>query len=145
MPKCTLFSIQCFIFQGQRSQGLTGLSMAPCEHSRGAVCIFIAPSSLLSPGLINHYISLHAWGDICIIYYYIIILQSIGDRPFVHCREVVLISEGTECMLQSVGGKQFVRSTEVVLFSECPLSEVPLHVCHHHSCRYTCCHYRCIV
>ena len=36
-----------------------------------------------------------------------------GDRPLVHCREVVPISEGTECMLQSVRGKQFVRSTEV--------------------------------
>ena len=34
-PKCTLFSIQCFIFQGQRSQGLTGLAMAPCEHRGG--------------------------------------------------------------------------------------------------------------
>ena len=45
-----------------------------------------------------------------------------GDRPLVHCREVVPISE---VMLQSVGGKQFVRSTEVVYFSECPLSEVP--------------------
>ena len=41
-----------------------------------------------------------------------------GDRPLVRCREVVPISEVTECMLQSVGGKQFVRSTEVVRFSE---------------------------
>ena len=31
-PNCTLFSIQCFIFQGKRSQGLTGLATAPCEH-----------------------------------------------------------------------------------------------------------------
>ena len=50
-----------------------------------------------------------------------------GDRSLVHCREVVPISEVTECMLQSVGGNQFVRSTEVVRFSECPLSEVPLY------------------
>ena len=49
-----------------------------------------------------------------------------GDRPLIHCREVVPISEGTVCMIQSVGGKQFVRSTEVISFSECPLSEVPL-------------------
>ena len=34
-PKCTLLSIRCFIFQGQRSQGLTGLAMAPCEHRGG--------------------------------------------------------------------------------------------------------------
>ena len=34
--KCTLFSIQCFIFQGQRSQGLTGLATAPSEHRDGA-------------------------------------------------------------------------------------------------------------
>ena len=40
-----------------------------------------------------------------------------GDRPLVHCREVVPISEVTECMLQSVGGKQLVRSTKVVRFS----------------------------
>ena len=33
-----------------------------------------------------------------------------GDRPLVHCREVVPISEVTECMLKSVGGKQSVRS-----------------------------------
>ena len=45
-----------------------------------------------------------------------------GDRVLVHCREVVPISEGTECMLQSVGGKQFVRFMEVIRFSECPLS-----------------------
>ena len=50
-----------------------------------------------------------------------------GDRPLVHCREVVPISEVMPRMLQSVGGKQFVRSTEVVCFSECPLSEVPLY------------------
>ena len=31
-PKCTLYSIQCFIFQGQRSQGLNGLATAHCEH-----------------------------------------------------------------------------------------------------------------
>ena len=37
VPKCTLFSIQCFIFQGQRSQGLTGLTMAPCEHRWGSL------------------------------------------------------------------------------------------------------------
>ena len=30
--KCTSFSIQCFIFQGQRSQGHTSLATAPCEH-----------------------------------------------------------------------------------------------------------------
>ena len=37
-----------------------------------------------------------------------------GDRPLVHCREVVPISEVMPCMLQSVGGKQFVHSTEDV-------------------------------
>ena len=42
-----------------------------------------------------------------------------GDRPLVHCREVVPISK--------IGGMQFVRSTEVACFSECPLSEVPLY------------------
>ena len=47
-----------------------------------------------------------------------------GDRPLVHCREVVPISEVTECMLQSVGGKQFVRSTEAVHYLRV-LSEVP--------------------
>ena len=57
-----------------------------------------------------------------------------GDRPLVHCREVVTISEVTECMLQSVGGKQFVYSTEVVYFSECPLSEVPL--CNHNTLQF---------
>ena len=50
-----------------------------------------------------------------------------GDRPLVHCREVVPILEVMPCMLQSVGGKPFVLSTEVVRFSECPLSEVPLY------------------
>ena len=34
-PKCTLYSIQCFIFQGQRSQGLNGLATAHCEHRWG--------------------------------------------------------------------------------------------------------------
>ena len=34
-PKCTLFSMQCFIFQGQRSQGLTGLATGPCGHREG--------------------------------------------------------------------------------------------------------------
>ena len=29
-PKCNLFSIQCFIFQGQRSQALSGLATAHC-------------------------------------------------------------------------------------------------------------------
>ena len=52
-----------------------------------------------------------------------------GDRPLVHCREVVIYY-----MLQSVGGKQFVRSTEVVRFSECPLSEVPLYTA---TCTYS--------
>ena len=51
-----------------------------------------------------------------------------GDRPLVHCREVVPNSEVMPCMLQSVGGKQLVRSTEVAHFSECPLSEVPLYI-----------------
>ena len=50
-----------------------------------------------------------------------------GDRPLVHCREVVPISEGNVCMLQSVGGKQFVCSTEVVCFSECPYTHDPPH------------------
>ena len=36
-PKCTLFSIQCFIFQGQRSQGLNGLATAHCEHRWGSL------------------------------------------------------------------------------------------------------------
>ena len=47
-----------------------------------------------------------------------------GDRPLVHCREVVPISEVKPCMLQLVGGNQFEL---VVCFSECPLSEVPLY------------------
>ena len=34
-PKCTLFSKQYFIIQGQRSQGLTGLATAPSEHRDG--------------------------------------------------------------------------------------------------------------
>ena len=34
-----------------------------------------------------------------------------GDRPLVHCREVVPISEVMPCMVQSVGGKQSLRST----------------------------------
>ena len=34
-PLCTLFSIQYFIIQGQRSQGLTGLATAPSEHLDG--------------------------------------------------------------------------------------------------------------
>ena len=34
-PKCTLFFIQYFIFQGQRSQGITGLATAPSEHRDG--------------------------------------------------------------------------------------------------------------
>ena len=55
-------------------------------------------------------------------------MDTVGDRPLVHCGEVVPILEGTECMLQSVGGKQFVHSKEVVGFSECQLSEVPLHI-----------------
>ena len=50
-----------------------------------------------------------------------------GDRLFVHCREVVPISEVTEYMLQSVGGNQFVQSTEVVPILDCPLSEAPLY------------------
>ena len=37
-----------------------------------------------------------------------------GDRPLVHCRAVIPISEVMPCMLQSVGGKQFVHSTEDV-------------------------------
>ena len=40
-----------------------------------------------------------------------------GDRPLVNCRKVVPISEVMPCMLQSVGDKQFVHSTEVVRFS----------------------------
>ena len=38
-PKCTLFSIQCFIFQGQRSQVLTGLATAHCEHRWGQLTL----------------------------------------------------------------------------------------------------------
>ena len=34
-PKCTLFSKQYFIIQGQRSQGLTGLTTAPSENRDG--------------------------------------------------------------------------------------------------------------
>ena len=29
----------CFIFQGQRSQGLTGLAMAPCGHREGQLSL----------------------------------------------------------------------------------------------------------
>ena len=35
VQKCTLFSIQCFIFQGQRSQGLAGHATAPCGNREG--------------------------------------------------------------------------------------------------------------
>ena len=35
-PKCTLFS---FIFQGQRSQALTGLATAHCEHRWGQLTL----------------------------------------------------------------------------------------------------------
>ena len=38
-PKCTLLSIQCFIFQGQRSQALTGLITAHCEHRWGQLTL----------------------------------------------------------------------------------------------------------
>ena len=38
-PKCTLFSIQCFIIQGQRSQELTGLATAHCEHRWGQLTL----------------------------------------------------------------------------------------------------------
>ena len=31
--------VELSIFQGQRSQGLTGLAMAPCEHHCGAAYI----------------------------------------------------------------------------------------------------------
>ena len=31
-PKCTLYSIQYFIIQGQRSQGLKGLAKSHFEH-----------------------------------------------------------------------------------------------------------------
>ena len=34
-----------------------------------------------------------------------------GDRPLVHCREVVPISEVKPCMLQLVGGNQFELQT----------------------------------
>ena len=34
-----------------------------------------------------------------------------GDRPVVHCREVVPISEVMPCMLQLVGGNQFELQT----------------------------------
>ena len=34
-PKCTLYSIQCYIIQGQRSQGLTDLATAPSEYRDG--------------------------------------------------------------------------------------------------------------
>ena len=37
--KCTLFSIQYFIFQGQRSQALTGLATAHCEHRWGQLTL----------------------------------------------------------------------------------------------------------
>ena len=38
-PKCTLLSIQCFIIQGQRSQELTGLATAHCEHRWGQLTL----------------------------------------------------------------------------------------------------------
>ena len=38
-PKCTLLSIQCFIIQGQRSQALTGLATAHCEHRWGQLTL----------------------------------------------------------------------------------------------------------
>ena len=38
-PKCTLLSIQCFIIQGQRSQVLTGLATAHCEHRWGQLTL----------------------------------------------------------------------------------------------------------
>ena len=38
-PKCTLFSIQYFIIQGQRSQALAGLATAHCEHRWGQLTL----------------------------------------------------------------------------------------------------------
>ena len=36
-PKCTLYSIQYFIIQGQRSQGLNGLATSHFEHRLGSL------------------------------------------------------------------------------------------------------------
>ena len=38
-PKCTLFSIQYFIIQGQRSQALAGLATAHGEHRWGQLTL----------------------------------------------------------------------------------------------------------
>ena len=38
-PKCTLFSIQYFIIQGQRSQALAGLATAHCENRDGQLTL----------------------------------------------------------------------------------------------------------
>ena len=52
------------------------------------------------------------------------------DRSLVHCREVVPISEVTECIYATISwGQTVFHSAEVVCFLECPLSEVPLYIC----------------
>ena len=50
-----------------------------------------------------------------------------GDEHFVHCSEVVPLSEVEMYGQLMEGGKQFVHCREVVLLSECPLSEVLLY------------------
>ena len=50
-----------------------------------------------------------------------------GDEHFVHCSEVVPLSEVEMYVQLIAGGKQFVHCWEVVLLSECPLSEVLLY------------------
>ena len=49
-----------------------------------------------------------------------------GDRPLVHCREVVPISEVKPCMLQLVGGNQFELQTTQAAVSIKPLTYVKL-------------------
>ena len=51
-----------------------------------------------------------------------------GDEQFVHCSEVVPLSEVEMYGQLMEGGKQFVHCREVVLLSECPLSEVLLYM-----------------
>ena len=56
-----------------------------------------------------------------------------GDKYFVHCLEVVPLSEVEMYGQLMAGGKQFVHCREIVLLSECPLSEVLLYM-HVYTC-----------
>ena len=51
MPKCALFFIHYIIFQGQRSQGLTGLAIALCEH--GTLTSTQSVISIIGPSIIT--------------------------------------------------------------------------------------------